>query len=152
MGRKKVCTKCKRKLWMRDFYKHKSYYSSKCKDCTKEEMRMEYAEKKKVPDKKFYDESKGLYMEHKGYSTRISWSGNMLCILKRHYATTFNEELAELIGVSPRTLVRKARELGISKDPDWMKEVCRTNARYGAVVSKKNRKLKKNNELWNESK
>lgn len=67
----------------------------------------------------------------------------MLCILKRHYATTFNEELAELIGVSPRTLVRKARELGISKDPDWMKEVCRTNARYGAVVSKKNRKLKK---------
>ena len=50
MGRKKVCIKCKRKLWMRDFYKHKSYYSSKCKDCTKEEMRMEYAEKKKVPD------------------------------------------------------------------------------------------------------
>lgn len=62
---------------MRDFYKHKSYYSSKCKDCTKEEMRMEYAEKKKVPDKKFYDESKGLYMEHK--DIRHVSHGQVIC-------------------------------------------------------------------------
>lgn len=152
MGRKKVCTKCKRKLWLRDFYKFSTRYSSRCKECIKEDERIKYAEREKIPDKKYFDESKGLYMEHEGFSTRISWSGNMISILKRHYPTSYNEELAELIGVSPRTLCRKAKELGISKDPNWMREVRKINARYGAVVSKNNRKLKNNNESWNENK
>ena len=43
-------------------------------------------------------------------------------------------------GLTPEIIEEISKQ---KNDPDWMKEVCRTNARYGAVVSKKNRKLKK---------
>lgn len=64
--------------------------------------------------------SYGRLMEHKGYSLRIYWSGRMLADLKRYYPQTLNDELAELLGVSVRTMIRKARELGIEKDAKWL--------------------------------
>lgn len=43
----------------------------------------------------------------------------MLDDLKRLYATTKNEDLVDILGVSQRTVIRKARELGLQKDPEW---------------------------------
>lgn len=60
----------------------------------------------------------------------------MLSDLKRHYPTTKNKELAELLGVSERTLVRKARELGIGKNPEWLASVSRTNGFIGYLEYK----------------
>lgn len=54
------------------------------------------------------------------YATRIFWNQQMLDILKRNYATMLNEELAGLLGVSQRTVIRKAREFGLSKDKRWL--------------------------------
>lgn len=136
-SRKKICPVCGRKLWLRDFYKCTSGYSSHCKECTRNEKKEEYARNRKVPDGRFFHKGKERIVEHIGYSTRIFWTGNMLSLLKRHFPTTRNEEVAELIGVSPRTVVRKARELGLVKDPDWLKGVYNYNRMDAQASSKR---------------
>ena len=47
----------------------------------------------------------------------------MLSLIRREFPTTLNEELAGMLGVSPRTLARKAKELGLSKDPQWLAKI-----------------------------
>lgn len=85
----------------------------------------------------------GRYVVCNKQSTSILWTGNMLSDLKRHYATTKNKELADLLGVSIRTINRKAKELGLEKDKAWMIEVAYDNGIYGKVL--KNKKLRELN-------
>lgn len=61
----------------------------------------------------------------------------MLSLLKRHFPNTRNDEVAELIGVSPRTMIRKARELGLEKDPDWLQGVWNFNRMDAQAQSKR---------------
>lgn len=70
-----------------------------------------------------YHPSYGLIMEHKGHALRIHWSAQMTDYLRRHFSTTLNEDLAEWLGVSLRTMIRKARELGLEKDKDWLRRI-----------------------------
>ena len=117
--RKKVCPCCGRKLWLRDFYRNSDgSVSSWCKDCTKRNKKEWYHKNRKVPDGIRHDSS-GRLIEHKGLSRKIFWSKQMLDDLRRLYATTKNEDLADILGVSMRTVIRKARELGLQKDPVW---------------------------------
>lgn len=44
----------------------------------------------------------------------------MISYLQKHFPTTKNKELAEELGVSPRTMIRKAREMGLQKNPQWI--------------------------------
>jgi hypothetical protein len=81
---------------------------------------MTYVRKK---DGVFLDLRTGKMYEHRGYARRIFWNRQMLDDLKRMFPTTLNDELAGCLGVSPRTLVRKARELGLEKDPEWLRSV-----------------------------
>lgn len=136
--RKKTCPACGRNLWKRDFYQLSTGgCSSHCKECISEAKRREYVQKKKVPDGQYLHKSKGILVEHNGYSTRILWSENMLSLLKRYFPTTRNEEVAELIGVSPRTVIRKAREIGLEKDPTWLKNVYNFNRMAAMAESKR---------------
>jgi hypothetical protein len=48
-----------------------------------------------------YHPSRGRLMELKGYSLRIYWSPDMLDYLRRHYATTLNDELAGCLNRKP---------------------------------------------------
>jgi hypothetical protein len=77
----------------------------------------------KTPDGIRYHPHYGRVMEHRGYSTAIFWNKDMLDYLRRHYPTTLNEELAGILGVSPRTMIRKARQLGLQKDKTWLASV-----------------------------
>lgn len=52
----------------------------------------------------------------------IEWSDDMIETLKRDYPTTPNKDLVEKLGVSEKCVVRKARQLGLSKDHDWLTE------------------------------
>lgn len=90
-----------------------------------------------VKDGKFYDQKKGRVMEHKGYSVHIYWSPSMLDYLRRHFPTTLNEELAGCLGVSQRTMSRKARELGLQKDEAWLRQVWEERRRLAHVISKR---------------
>ena len=91
----------------------------------------------RMQDGIFYSAKHGRVMEHQGYSTRIHWSADMLCYLRRHFATTYNEELAGCLGVSMRTLVRKARELGLEKDAAWLRAVWAERRKYAQVAAKR---------------
>lgn len=119
--RKKVCSKCGRKLWLRDFYKSKQgWVGSVCKKCISEQKREDYKNSRKKPDGVFYNKEKGRLMNHQGLRVNIFWSPNMIMLLKKYYPYTKNEEAAEIIGVSVRTMIRKSRELGLYKDKKWL--------------------------------
>jgi len=77
----------------------------------------------KKPDGVYLHPSYGRAMEHRGYSVRIFWNPVMLSDLRRHYPRMLNAELAGLLGVSVRTMIRKARELGLEKDPVWLARI-----------------------------
>lgn len=92
---------------------------------------------KKKPEGACYHPSYGRIMEHHGYVVRIFWNANMLEYLRRHYPTTLNEELAEILGVSSRTMIRKARELGLEKNPEWLAAVWEERRRLAHAANKK---------------
>ena len=93
--RKRVCPHCGRKLWMREFYPLKNGgRSSWCHECVLVYKREQYRKHRKVADGTFMHRTLGRLVEHKGYSTRIFWNGNMLSIMRRHYHNTLNRELA----------------------------------------------------------
>ena len=60
----------------------------------------------------------------------------MLDDLRRLFARTKNEEVAVVCGVSVRTMIRKARELGLQKDPEWMRAHSRANCQIMHVLNK----------------
>lgn len=135
--RKKTCTHCGRKLWLRDFYKLKSGYRySLCRECTKLYKREQYRRHHKVTDGIIFHEKTGRIVEHQGLSVRIFWSENMLSLLRRYYPNTKNNEIAEMLGVSPRTVTRKARELHLKKSPDFIAAMSREHLLLANARSK----------------
>lgn len=82
----------------------------------------------------FYSEKQQRIVEKEGCAVRIHWSEAMLSYLKRHYATTKNDDLVEYLGVSKRTMIRKARELGLEKDHEWFAQVSRENLGIALVA------------------
>lgn len=94
---------------------------------------MAYAKKK---DGIYYCPIRRRTMEHRGYATSIYWSPSMLNDLRRWFPTTLNAELAEVLGVSSRTLIRKARSLGLVKDPQWLAEIWEERRLLAQVRSK----------------
>jgi Zn-dependent peptidase ImmA (M78 family) len=61
----------------------------------------------------------------------------MISDLKRYYPNTSNQELVELFGVSERTIVRKARELGLSKSKEHVSKVNKGKSVLAHIVKKK---------------
>lgn len=89
------------------------------------------------PDGARYHPAYDRIMEHQGYALRIYWSTSMLDYLRKHYPTTLNEELAGCLGVSQRTMIRKARELGLEKDPEWLAVVWEERRKLAHIISKR---------------
>ena len=136
--RKKICCHCGRKLWLRDFYKSEDgQYRGACKECQRKQKNDWYAANRKKPDGVFCDVKEGRPMEHRGLSKRIYWTGDMLSILQRYFPNTKTEEVAEMIGVSPRTVIRKARELGIDKNSDFLHRVWDENRLLAHITVKR---------------
>jgi hypothetical protein len=51
---------------------------------------------------------------------KIIWTNEMVQIITELFPTTYNRELAKLLNVSMRSVIRKARELGLEKEPDFL--------------------------------
>ena len=60
----------------------------------------------------------GLKKDHYG----IVWTDEQIKLLRSFFPTMFNRHLAKWLGVSVRTLIRKARELGLEKKPGFLEE------------------------------
>lgn len=71
-----------------------------------------------------------------GYSVAIYWTPDMLRQMRELYPVTLNEELAGILGVSHRTLTRKARQLGIQKDPTWLRGIWEERRRMAQMMSR----------------
>lgn len=95
-----------------------------------------YERRFKKPDGIFLDQRTGRVWEHRGYSKHIYWSRQMLDDLRVMYPNTFNYDLAHILGVSSRTMIRKARELGLEKDRVWLNGVYRENVRVACCMNK----------------
>lgn len=91
--------------------------------------------KKNKPDGLYYN-SRGQVVRHCGYSTRIEWNPQMISYLVRMYPNTKNEELCNVIGVSQRTMIRKARELGLEKDSSWLHKTWDNNRIQAHIYSR----------------
>lgn len=116
----------------------RNWRKPRCKDCHKEyknSMRRRREDGIRLKD--------GRYVVYDMQATSILWTGNMLSDLKRNFATTKNKDLAEHLGVSMRTISRKAKELGLVKDKAWLIEVAYDNGIYGKVL--KDKKLRELN-------
>ena len=85
---------------------------------------------------RLYQDDKGRLVEHKDCSTKIHWSQYMEQKLKRLFPTTKNEDLAIEFNMSPRTVIRKAREMGLEKDKAWMQAHARKNCQTMRILNK----------------
>lgn len=52
----------------------------------------------------------------------IQWTDEMITILKKEFPVTFNRDLAARLNMGMRSLIRKARELGIEKEPGFLEK------------------------------
>jgi hypothetical protein len=68
---------------------------------------------------------------------RIDWTPQMESELKRYYPTTRNKELMELFMVSEYSIRKKAKELGLSKDKDFLLKEARLGGYLGGYKTKK---------------
>ena len=90
----------------------------------------------KKEDGVFWHPGYGWVMEHRGYGTRIHWSESMLDYLRTHYARTINQELCDHLCMSQRTMARKARELGLKKDRQWLTEVWNERRKLAHMIAR----------------
>lgn len=128
------CNKCGKPLHEGDYY---GYLPYTCKDCVREYKRIRYRKTRKIKDAIIMDKSTGRIIDKKGCARSIFWSKQMLDDLKRYYPTTTNEEMAGIVGVSKRTMNRKAAELGLKKDPEWIRKVMKQNSMLAVVTMRK---------------
>ena len=56
----------------------------------------------------------------KKHPYKIEWTPEMIKTIKEKFPKEYNRELANELGISMRTLIRKARELGIEKEDGFL--------------------------------
>ena len=94
------------------------------------------AYKKMTEPRISYDREAGRGWVQMGRSRKILWTSQMLSDLRAFYPTTKNEELAGMLGVGQRTMVRKARELGLEKDEAWLKGMWNEHRMMAQMMSR----------------
>lgn len=60
----------------------------------------------------------------------------MLDIMSLSYSTTFNKDLSEMLKISTRAVKKKAQEMGLKKEPNFMqnnKEIIRAKIQLGMI-------------------
>ena len=124
------CSTCGRMLEDDAFYPSDKY---RCKECHRKQKKASYD--KYHPQ--VYMGKDGRLLKRSSGHPIIFWNGNMLSDLKRYYPNTSNAELVELLGVSERTIVRKARELELVKSEEYVREVMKGKSFMAHLAKKK---------------
>ena len=114
---------------------------SRCRECWREYDNAchKIKSKKRTPGVPFIDHSNGkLYIPAEGRGRKIYWNSTMLHDLKAYFSDTPNDELAGILGVSKRTMIRKARELGLEKSKEFMAKYSREGQLMARIANKRN--------------
>ena len=128
-----ICSICKQDLPPEAFYKSDKH---RCKECHRKQKKESYD--KYHPQ--VYMGDNGMLLKRSQGHPCIFWSGNMLSELKRYYPNTSNRDMVDLLGVSERTIVRKARELGLEKSEEYVSKVNKGKS-FLAHMEKRKRRL-----------
>ena len=128
-----ICSKCNRDLPIESFYpsEFRGNRKPRCKECHKA-MKKSRAKLKGEVVKK----DDRLYISKRGFFA-IYWTPNMISILKRHYPNSPNSEVCEMLGVSERTLLRKAKELGLEKSEEYINNNVKIRSLLGNIKWRK---------------
>lgn len=136
--KEKQCTICGEMKPLDDFYtykyKERTYTRGFCNACDLRRRRERYREKH--PGGLTYDKDTGKLWLRKGRGRSLVWTSQMLSDLRRLFARTKNDELAGILGVGVSTMVRKARELGLEKDGEWLSAMWRDHVRMAHMMSR----------------
>lgn len=139
--RKKTCPGCGQHLYLGQFYRRhdpKNFpdgYDCRCKQCRRKEKHEEYVRSRKVPDGIRLN-ANGQAVEHRGNSTRLYWGEQKIKDFRRIFPVNTNEDVAIDMGCSVRTVVRRAREMGLEKDPYWLQNVWNKNRKLAHGINK----------------
>lgn len=71
-----------------------------------------------------------------GSGTSIHWTNSMIATLKNEFAITTNDDLALILGVSKRSVCRKAKELGLKKNMAWLRAMFQSHVRLAIGQNK----------------
>lgn len=82
--------------------------------------------KKKKPERVERGPDGHLYIV-RGKRRILKWTPQMEADMRRFYPDTPNKELAEIMGINRSAIVDKARQMGIRKDSEWLKQMRREN-------------------------
>lgn len=85
-----------------------------------------------------YSKKARQIVEYRNGYQRKYWSPQMIADFRKLFPVTTNEELASLFCVSKRTINRKATELGLRKDTEWMRKMSRHNLFFASVKNRLN--------------
>lgn len=136
----KRCPHCHRNLRTTDYYRDKDGgLASWCKQCQRQAKREWYATRRKRPAATAYDPARGLWTQTGAGYGRIIWTPQMLDTMRRHYPHTTNAEMCGMLGISPSTLHRKAREMHLAKTAEFTRQVQADNALLMAVANRRRR-------------
>ncbi|SFK99302.1 hypothetical protein SAMN05216357_11052 [Porphyromonadaceae bacterium KH3CP3RA] len=69
---------------------------------------------------RYYELSLPVVAKPKRRTAGIEWTDEMIEFITSKFATSFNRDLADELGVGMRTMIRKARELGLEKEPGFL--------------------------------
>lgn len=84
-----------------------------------------------------YYPDNGRIMETINGARQIAWSKQMIDDLCRMFPTNTNQDIADFLGVSVRTVVRKARKLGLRKDENWFHQIILSHAKEGHIIHRR---------------
>ena len=136
--KKRQCSVCGEVKPLSEFYTYKykgrTYTRGFCNACDLRRRRERYREKH--PGGLTYDRDTGKLWLRKGRGRSLVWTSQMLSDMRRLFPTTKNDELAGVLGLAVRTVVRKAREMGLEKDKEWLRTIWKENVRMGHMMSR----------------
>ena len=56
------------------------------------------------------------------YYPRVDWNDERIKYLRENFPTKFNKDIAAVLGCGWRTVIRKAREMGLEKEPGFIEK------------------------------
>lgn len=75
----------------------------------------------------------------------LLWTEQMIYILRRYYPYTDTREVAGMIGVSRCTVVKKAHQLGLRKNRQYITELRSRSGKLGVMLREIKKKKKNGN-------
>ena len=141
------CVHCGQEKPIEEFCRDSSRatgYKNICSECSRKYHRELYNIRRKSKRGVFYDQNTGRLMDYRTSRIKIFWTGEMLSILRKYYPNSSNDEVSEMIVVCNRTLVKKARELGLCKSKEYLHGLHSRCGFLGAVAHNKLRNQQQN--------